>query len=718
MEAQIESIFRNLAETISAELTAANKRTAEAEARFTTFAGALRELLGEALEPANDLGVSTPRVMAGPAPGLSTKTVAARVPDSVFFDALSSEWIGAGKLRDYLLAQGHKVSEGSVYNRMRKLCHERPDEIEAAMKPERWRLKGRILTVERAPVLDKKRLSRKRASDHLSSPPRETLLAANDAGVARHLPALHRGDCLEIMRTIDDGSVDLILADLPYNVSRLSIDPAIDLEAVWREYRRIIKPRGNILLFATQPFANKLINAAPDLFKYDLIWEKNRATGFQHSSRKPMKAHENILVFSKGTNVGAHHSKLSATYNPQGVEYVPAKLRPPRAAGFLNGLTVGHASEREYNAMRNCPRSVLRFPKDAPKKGETAHPFAKPVALLEYLVRTYSNPEDVVLDNTMGSGSTCVAAMRAGRRSIGIEMTEKYFRMAEKRVAAISHGTAIKATEMPGKISPDQSPPCIANDNSQKMTPAVASDRASIFQGDCLEIMRQLPSGSIELVFTSPPYNLGQSSGGGVRGAAKSGKWKGMALANGYASYDDAREPAEYVEWQREVLRECWRLLSDDGAIFYNHKPRVQNGLLQTPLDLNPDLPLRQIVIWDRKGGFNFNQSFYLPTHEWIAIFAKPNFRLRSKGASGVKDVWSIPHERDNDHPAPFPVELARRAIETTSANTILDPFMGSGSTGVAALECGRRFIGIEIDPGYCETARKRIGLEALSLAA
>ena len=140
--------------------------------------------------------------------------------------------------------------------------------------------------------------------------------------------------------------------------------------------------------------------------------------------------------------------------------------------------------------------------------------------------------------------------------------------------------------------------------------------------------------------------------------------------------------------------------------------------MLQTPLDLNPGLPVRQIVIWDRRSGFNFNQSFYLPTHEWVVIFAKPGFRLRSKGASGLKDVWSVPHERENEHPAPFPVDLAQKAIETTSARVILDPFMGSGSTGVAALQSGREFIGIELDPGYCEKARARMGIGGDTLAA
>jgi modification methylase len=231
----------------------------------------------------------------------------------------------------------------------------------------------------------------------------------------------------------------------------------------------------------------------------------------------------------------------------------------------------------------------------------------------------------------------------------------------------------------------------------------------NLLHGDCLELMATMPDGSVDLVVTSPPYNLGISSGGGLKGATKSGKWKSASLANGYSGYDDAMPYFEYVAWQKQVLTECWRLLSDTGAIYYNHKPRVQNGLLQTPLDLNPNLPVRQIVIWERAGGINFSPSFYLPTHEWIVIFAKPKFRLKSKGASGIKDVWKINQEKTNPHPAPFPVALPQMAIESTNCQVILDPFMGSGTTGVACVNTGRNFIGIEKDASYFEIACKRI---------
>ncbi|MBU0517289.1 MAG: site-specific DNA-methyltransferase, partial [Proteobacteria bacterium] len=213
--------------------------------------------------------------------------------------------------------------------------------------------------------------------------------------------------------------------------------------------------------------------------------------------------------------------------------------------------------------------------------------------------------------------------------------------------------------------------------------------------GDCLEKMREIESGSVDMVLTSPPYNLGNTTGGGfpeknighysTRGSMKArgglGKWGGGKLADGYDGYNDALPFDEYVAWQHAVLNECWRLLADTGAIYYNHKTRVLNGAAVTPMVYNPGLPLRQIVIWARAGGVNFSPAFYLPTHEWIMVLAKPNFRLRDKSASGAGDVWYIPQEANTAHPAPFPLSLAIRAIETTSCKTILDPFMGSGTT-------------------------------------
>ena len=253
----------------------------------------------------------------------------------------------------------------------------------------------------------------------------------------------------------------------------------------------------------------------------------------------------------------------------------------------------------------------------------------------------------------------------------------------------------------------------------------------TIYHGDCREILPSLSTA--ELIFTSPPYNLGNTaigSGGfpgkklghyaadatlGHRGGM--GKWSGGSLVNGYGIHDDAMPHDQYVAWQKDVLLLCWGLLSEAGAIFYNHKPRVMNGRLVTPLEYNPNLPLRQIVIWARAGGVNFSPAFYLPTHEWIAIFAKEDFRLRDKAASGAGDVWRIAQESGTVHPAPFPLELPQRAIETTTAQTILDPFMGSGTTLVAAKNLGRKAIGIEIEEKYCEIAANRLAQEVFEFS-
>lgn len=253
------------------------------------------------------------------------------------------------------------------------------------------------------------------------------------------------------------------------------------------------------------------------------------------------------------------------------------------------------------------------------------------------------------------------------------------------------------------------------------MTEPVRIGDATLYLGDCLAVLPTL--GKVDAVVTSPPYNLGTSSGGGLpgkklghysdtasmTGRGGMGKWSAGALANGYGIHDDAMPHDEYVAWQHEVLRACWAQLSDNGAIFYNHKPRVLNGLLVTPLTYNPGLPVRQIVIWARAGGVNFSPAFYVPTHEWVVILAKQDFRLRDKAASGAGDVWYIPQESNPDHPAPFPLDLPCRIIETTKAPVVCDPFMGSGTTGVACAKLGRKFIGVEIEERYFDIACKRI---------
>ncbi|MCG8606292.1 site-specific DNA-methyltransferase [bacterium] len=164
----------------------------------------------------------------------------------------------------------------------------------------------------------------------------------------------------------------------------------------------------------------------------------------------------------------------------------------------------------------------------------------------------------------------------------------------------------------------------------------------------------------------------------------------------------------EYVEWQRECLAEMLRVLKEDGAIFYNHKWRVQAGLLQDRNDIVSGYPVRQIIIWRRKGGINFNPGYFLPTYEVIYLIAKPGFRLVPK-ANAYGDIWEFGQEKRNAHPAPFPTALIERIITSTYAKLVLDPFIGSGTTAVAALKHGREFIGIDISQIYCDMAEQRI---------
>lgn len=236
-----------------------------------------------------------------------------------------------------------------------------------------------------------------------------------------------------------------------------------------------------------------------------------------------------------------------------------------------------------------------------------------------------------------------------------------------------------------------------------------------VHQGDCLEVMARMPEKSIDLAITSPPYNLRNSTGGGMRDGS-GGLWENAALLNGYAGGNTDDMPYEaYVKWQRDCLTAMMRLLKDNGAIFYNHKWRVQDGLLQDRHEIVDGFPVRQIIIWQRAGGINFNIKYFLPTYEVIYLICNKEFRLTSKdpdhpkAACGVGDIWSIPQDMKNPHPAPFPVEIPKRCIEATDAKVVLDPFIGSGTTAIAAKMLGINWIGIEVSEQYCEMANIRI---------
>lgn len=228
-----------------------------------------------------------------------------------------------------------------------------------------------------------------------------------------------------------------------------------------------------------------------------------------------------------------------------------------------------------------------------------------------------------------------------------------------------------------------------------------------IICGDCVEVMQKIPDKSVNLIVTSPPYNLKNSTGNGMKDG-RGGKWANAALQNGYSNHDDCMPHDKYVAWQRESLEEMMRLLTDDGAIFYNHKWRVQDALLQDRQDIVNGFPVRQIIIWRRKGGLNFNAGYFLPTYEVIYLIAKPKFKLVPK-ANAYGDVWEITQEMKNEHPAAFPVSLIDRIVSSTDAKIILDPFMGSGTTAISAVNFNRNYIGIDISPEYCKMAEERI---------
>lgn len=226
---------------------------------------------------------------------------------------------------------------------------------------------------------------------------------------------LFQGDCLELMKQLPDQSVDMVLCDLPYGTTQNKWDAVISFDLLWEQYARICS--GAIVLNASQPFTSSLVMSKIDWFRYSWVWEKSSATGHLNAKRMPMRLHEDVVVFSKAP----------APYHPQGL--VPFNKVTRRGS---NGTNFGKSGNENFQEYTNYPRSILRFPNDA----KPAHPTQKPVALMEYLVLTYTNPGDTVLDNCMGSGTTGVACINTGRNFIGMEMDAGYFEIASNRIAA------------------------------------------------------------------------------------------------------------------------------------------------------------------------------------------------------------------------------------------------------------------------------------------
>lgn len=240
-----------------------------------------------------------------------------------------------------------------------------------------------------------------------------------------------QGDCLELMKTIPDGSIDMVLTDPPYGTTACKWDSVIPFEPMWAELKRITKPSGAIVLFGSEPFSSALRMSNIAWYKYDWIWCKNRPTGFAHAKNKPMKKHETVSVFSNGTTVHATQSKTRMPYFPQGLEDIEPKRVTKKQSEKTDTFFADRPSHREFTRNKTgYPHSLLEYSTD----DLGLHPTAKPVALLEYLIKTYTQEGETVLDFTMGSGSTGVAAKNLNRNFIGIELDEKYFNIAKERI--------------------------------------------------------------------------------------------------------------------------------------------------------------------------------------------------------------------------------------------------------------------------------------------
>lgn len=244
---------------------------------------------------------------------------------------------------------------------------------------------------------------------------------------------LMHGDCLERMSDIPDGSVDMILCDLPYGTTACKWDTVIPFEPLWAHYKRVIKSNGAIVLFGSQPFTSALIMSNIKMFKYCWVWKKSKGSNFLHAPNMPLKITEDICLFSKGKT--GHKIQLGdkrITYNPQGIEKSNVIVKQNKNT---SDLKYHRESQTNHTTGYSClnksyPTTLLDFSSES----KSMHPTQKPVTLLEYLIKTYTNEGETVLDNCMGSGSTGVAAKNLNRKFIGIEQDEKYFKIAIDRI--------------------------------------------------------------------------------------------------------------------------------------------------------------------------------------------------------------------------------------------------------------------------------------------
>ena len=230
---------------------------------------------------------------------------------------------------------------------------------------------------------------------------------------------LMKGGCLELMKTIPDGSVDLILTDPPYGTTACKWDSVIPFEPMWAELKRIIKPNGAIILFGSEPFSSALRMSNIKKYKYDWVWDKKLPSGMQIAKYRPMQRHENIMVFCENGTPNYYPIKT------------PQKERTGRIYSKSETSPIKYDDGKLKTYKEKNPQSIIEFYK---RDGKSLHPTQKPVALLEYLIKTYTQEGETVLDFTMGSGSTGVACLNTNRKFIGIEMDEGYFNIAKDRI--------------------------------------------------------------------------------------------------------------------------------------------------------------------------------------------------------------------------------------------------------------------------------------------
>jgi DNA modification methylase len=243
---------------------------------------------------------------------------------------------------------------------------------------------------------------------------------------------LIHGECLAEMAKLPAGSIDMVLCDLPYGTTACKWDTVIPFDPLWTQYKRLMKPNGAVVLTACQPFTSALVMSNAAMFRYELIWEKPKPIGFLYAARRPLACHENVLVFADGWT----------TYNPQktpGEPFDRGRCRATTVEVLKNGSAVKEHVRKPNVSGDRHPRSVRTFANAEFDPDSGLHPTQKPVALTEYLIKTYTNPGDTVLDNCMGSGTTGVACKNLGRGFIGIERDPAYFQIAQGRILGVAN---------------------------------------------------------------------------------------------------------------------------------------------------------------------------------------------------------------------------------------------------------------------------------------